>query len=295
MAGALSLTEQPRACPSCAAANPPTRELCTRCGVDLEHGTTLPQPVQRDAPDPPTLEPTRRRSVRRWLVPIVGAVLLAVLLVLALTLVGLGPLARGPEVPPAEFDAGRYAGEAEVLVLSGVATRTTSDDADAEAAAAIADGDPTTAWRSDGTAAADRDVLDTIDLVLDEAGWIERIELRNGDQLDREAYDGSARLREVRLRFDGGVTVLVDLLDIGLSAQEIELPEPVLTTVVRIDILRAVDGPNDQLAVSGIELFGWAATGDDVELAEERAEVEPATGPTLPTVPTGLGGAPGSS
>jgi hypothetical protein len=156
--------------------------------------------------------------------PLLGAVVLVGVLVLALTLAGLGPLARGPDVPSAEFDEARYGDEATMLVLSGVATRTTSPDADAEAAAAIADGDPTTAWRSDGTAAADRDVLDTIDLVLDEPGWIERIELLNGDQFDREAYDASARLREVRLRFDGGVVIRADLLDLGLRPRSSSCP-----------------------------------------------------------------------
>lgn len=288
----MSLTEQPRTCPSCAAANRPARELCARCGVGLDDGVLPPHPVRREAPDPPVIEP-RTVAPHRWLVPIVGAVALVVILVLALTLAGLGPLASGPDVPGADFDADRYDDEPGPLTLSDVATRTTAPDADAEAAAAIADGDPTTAWRSDGNAAADRDVLDTIDLVLDEPAWIEALELRNGDHLDREAYDASARLREVRLRFDGGVVVTADLLDLGLRAQQVVLPEPVLTTVVRIDVLRAVEGPNDQLALSGVELVGWLATGDDVELAADRARAEPATGPVSPAAPVGFGRTPG--
>lgn len=288
------MTEQVRTCPSCAAANRPGRELCARCGVDLEDGVLPPRPVRREAPDPPLVDaaPTRHR---RWLFPLVGAVSAVVIVVFALTLLGLGPLARGPEVPVADFDAGSYRDDPGTLTLTDVATRTTAQDADAEAAAAIADGDPTTAWRSDGTAASDREVLDTIDLVLEEPAWIGRIELRNGDHLDREAYDASARLREVRLSFDGGVVVMADLLDIGLQPQGFDLPEPVLTTMVRIDVLRAVDGPNDQLAVSAIDLLGWPATGGDVRLAEERAAAEPATGPVTPAVPTGIGGTPGQS
>lgn len=283
----MSLTEQPRTCPSCEAANRPARELCARCGAGLDDGVLPPHPVRREAPDPPVIEP-RKVAPHRWLVPLVGVVALVVILVLGLTLAGLGPLARGPDVPGADFDAGRYGAEPGPLVLSDVATRTTTPDA--EAPAAIADGDPTTAWRSDGTAAADRDVLDTIDLVLDEPAWVTAIELRNGDHLDREAYDTSARLREVRLRFDGGVVIDADLLDIGLRAQQVELPEPVLTTVLRIDVLRAVDGPNDQLALSGVELIGWLAVGGDVELAADRARAEPATGPAAPV---GFGRTPG--
>jgi hypothetical protein len=279
------LTEQPRTCPSCAAANRPNRELCARCGVGLEDGVLPPQPVRREAPDPPrgAAGPPAHRP---WLVPLLGAVGLVVILVLALTLAGLGPLARGSAVPGVEFDASRYGDDPRELVISDVATRTASSDQGAEDAAAIVDGDPTTAWRSDGTAAADREVLDTIDLVLGEPGWIARIELRNGDHLDREAYDSSARLREVRLRFDGGVVVDADLLDIGLRAQAVTLPEPVLTTTVRIEVLRAVEGPNDELALSDLQLVGWSALDEDRTLAEGRARAEPATGPT---VPVGLG------
>ncbi len=282
------MTQQPRTCPSCAAANRPARELCVRCGVDLDDGTLPPEPVRREAPDPPAVEPAPRRHAR-WVLPLFGAIVLAIALVLALSLAGYGPFAPGPEVPAAEFAADRYDGEPVPLTITDVATRTTSSEEGAEAAAAIADGDPTTAWRSDGTAVGDAEVLDTIDLVLDGPAWVRHLDLYNGDHLDRDAYDESARLREVRLRFDGGTVVDVDLLDIGLRGQRVTLPDPVLTSVLRIDILRAVDGPNDQLAVSGIELFGWSATGDDVDLAEERAAVEPATGPVAPTVPTSLG------
>lgn len=281
------MTEQPRTCPSCAAANRPGRELCARCGAGLDDGVVPPRPVRREAPDPPLAEATTAGRHDRWLVPLAGAVALIGIVVLGLTLLGLGPLASPPEVPAAEFAADRYDGDARSVPLSSVATRTTAPDADAEAAAAIADGDPTTAWRSDGTASADREVLDTIDLVLQEPAWIERLELLNGDHGDRESYDRSARLRQVRLRFDGGVVLLADLLDLGTQAQGITLPEPVLTTAVRIDVLRAVEAPSDQLAVSGIELVGWPAVGDDVELAGERAAAEPATGGT--GAPTGLG------
>lgn len=223
----------------------------------------------------------------RWLVPLAGAVALSGIVVLGLTLFGLGPLASPPEVPAATFGPGRYAGDPAALPLASVATRTTAADADAEAAAALADGDPQTAWRSAGTASADGEILDTIDLVLDGPAWVERIEVLNGDHGDRESYDRSARMREVRLRFDGGVVLLADLLDLGTRAQAVTLPEPVLTSVVRIDILRAVEAPSEQIAVSGIDLVGWPAVGGDVDLATERAAAEPATGPT--GGPTGLG------
>jgi hypothetical protein len=245
-----------------------------------------PQPVRREAPDPPLAEVAPARH-DRWLVPLAGAVALIGIVVLGLTLFGLGPLASSPDVPAATFEPARYDGEVRALPLASVATRTTAADADAEAAAAIADGDPTTAWRSDGTASGDGEVLDTIDLVLDGPAWVRRIEVLNGDHGDRESYDRSARMREVRLRFDGDVVLAADLLDLGTQAQGITLPEPVLTSAVRIDIIRAVEAPSDQIAVSGIELVGWPAVGDDVELAAQRAAAEPATATTGAL--TGLG------
>jgi hypothetical protein len=283
------LTEQTRTCPSCAVANLPTRELCAACGAGLDDGIVPPVLVRREAPDPPTVG-RRPRSHARWLVPVVGGAALVAVLVLALTLAGLGPLASGPDVPAAEFDESAYAGDAAPLVVTDIATRTVSRDADAEAAVAMADGDPTTAWRSSGEVDETSDVLETIDLVFTGPAWVERIEVANGDQFDRDAYDASSPLREVRITFDGGVVVDAELLDIGLRRQAIRLPEPTLTTVVRIDVLQRVAGPDDELSVSELTPVGWPATGEDVDVAGRRAEVDPATGPAGPTLPLGAGG-----
>jgi hypothetical protein len=282
------LTEQSRTCPSCAAANPPTRELCATCGAGLDDGIVPPTLVRRDVPDPPTV-PRRRRSHARWLVPIAGGAALVAVLVLALTLAGLGPLASGPDVPAADFDESAYTEDAAPLAVTDIATRTVSPQADAEAAVAMADGDTTTAWRSSGDVDETSDVLETIDLVFAGPAWVERIEVANGDQLDRDAYDASSPLREVRITFDGGVVVDAELLDIGLQRQAIRLPGPTLTTVVRIDVLQRVAGPHDELAVSELTPVGWPAAGDDVDVAGRRAEVDPATGPAGPTLPLGAG------
>lgn len=282
------MTEQSRTCPSCAAANPPTRELCASCGAGLDDGVVPPTPVERSAPDPPTVR-RRRRSHARWLVPVLSGAALVGVLVLALTLAGLGPLASGPDVPAADFDRSSYDADAAPLTVTDIATRTASEDADSEAAVAMADGDPTTAWRSSGELDPTTEVLETIDLVFDGPAWVERIELANGDQLDRDAYAASAPLREVRITFDGGVIVLAELLDIGLQRQVVPLPEPTLTTVVRIDVLQRVPGPQDQLAVSELTPVGWPATGEDLDVAARRAEVDPATGTADPTLPLGAG------
>jgi hypothetical protein len=222
-------------------------------------------------------------------VPVVGGAVLIAVLVLALTLAGLGPFASGPDVPAADFDGSVYVEDAAPLIVTDIATRTTSPDTDAEAAVAMADGDTTTAWRSSGEVDPTSDVLETIDLVFDAPAWVEGIELANGDQLDRDAYDASSPLREVRITFDGGVVVDAELLDIGLRRQAITLPEPTLTTEVRIDVLQRVPGPHDQLAVSELTPIGWPAAGDDVDVAARRAQADPATGPAGPTLPLGAG------
>jgi hypothetical protein len=220
----------------------------------------------------------------RWIVPFLAACLLVALLVAGLTIAGLGPLASRPQAPPVEFEAADYPGDASRIELSNVATLTTATGDDVEAPSAMADGDPETAWRSDGTATDLRteDDGEIIELVLAEPAWVERIALRNGDQLDEDAYVASARLRRIEVSFDGGEQVVVDLLDRGLESQEVVLPEPLLTTEVRIDVLEAFAGESDELALAEIALVGWRAVGEDVETAAARADAEPASGPVTP-------------
>lgn len=275
------MTEQPRSCRSCGATNRGTRELCGTCGADLESGTVPPRAVQREAPDPPSGPETRIRH-SRWVLPVVGAIVLVALLVAGLSFAGIGPFAPSPTVPEAAFDETRYPGDAAPVELSDVAALTTAQGADVEAPAAIADGDPTTAWRSDGTA-TDLDGTaggETIDLYLESPAWVERFVIHNGDQLDTDAYAASARLERIRITFDGGEAAVVDLLDHGLEPQEVVLPEPWLTSAIRIEVLAAYDGDeNDEIALSEVALLGWEADAADVETAVARAEADPADPP----------------
>lgn len=278
------MTEHPRSCLSCGATNLAERELCAACGADLSTGEVPPRPVRREAPDPPDhrSEPARHA---RWIVPLVAAVAVVALLVVGLTVAGLGPFVRG-EVPDATFDRSRYAGETSVLRLSDIATRTSASEDDP--AVLMADGDPATAWRSAVTSAdLDEGLGETIDLFLAEPAWIDRLLLRNGAQSDGEAYARSARLRRVSVIFDGGESVLADLLDLGLKEQQLILPEPMLTRVVRIDVVDGFSGETDELTVAEIGLVGWPAAGEDVELAEARQRARPATEPVAGRLPQG--------
>lgn len=281
------MSDTARPCPSCGATNVRSRELCGRCGTGLDGGPT-------SGGASPNLGTTELRAPRRrvggLLWAVLGAILAVAAITAAVTLAGLGPFVPGPDVPAATFEAGAYPGDPEPVELSDIATLTTSPGADAEAPAAMADDDPTTAWRSDDTAAGlgGDTPGETIELTLTEPAWIARLVISNGDQIDDESYAASARLRRVRLTFDGGPTAIVDLLDIGREQQQVVLEEPLLTTELRIDVLEAFRGETDELALSELALFGWIAVGDDRELALERAALEPAstatTEPTLGTI-----------
>jgi hypothetical protein len=67
----------------------------------------------------------------------------------------------------------------------------------------------------------------------------------------------------------------------------VELPEPALTTSVRIEVVDTVGGRGGAAAaISRIDLRGWPADEADGQLAEQRADVRPAAGSiTLSTAP----------
>lgn len=297
-----------RRCPACGAANHPDRELCGTCAADLDDGSTLPKAVDprlerspgatwtgRDRAAPGRPDPRHRGVGRSWTVAL-AVVLGVALVVVGLTLVGVGPFATGPDVPAASFDAGRYGSDTSPLALRDIATRSTREEVDGRSVdpSMMVDDDPATAWRSEGSPLGASDgPNETIDLQLTEPGWVSRIVVRNGDHHDADAYADTARIQEARVVLDGGVAVPVFLQDLGLQEQAIEFPEPLLTTAVRIEVRRVFTGGEfDDLAVSDLRLEGWAATPEDAELAQRRARARPATGPPnavgrLPLAATG--------
>ena len=277
-----------RRCPSCGVDNPVERELCGSCGVDLFSGGRLPRPARREAPDPPTPDPSTREH-HRWVVPLVAVLIGAALLVGGLTWAGFGPLAGAPDVPAAPFDDERYREDAARLPVADVAASDAHPDAPASA---MADRDPATAWRSDGPVTAPPgpapQALATLELGLPAPGWIDRLVLRNGDHRDPDAYEEAARIARIRLVTDAGETVLADLLDLGLEPQELVFPEPLLASELRLEILEVFPGDEQEpIALAEIELVGWTAEGPDVELAEERREAQRARG----EAPVGMRGA----
>lgn len=272
-----------RRCPSCGAPNSPRRELCGRCGVDLESGVT---PPRADGDD---VTPSRRPAAAHhehhhwapWLLAL-AAVGVVVLVVGGLTLAGLGPLAGGPSLPEAEFARDVYGDEDGPLVISDIAASSTLEPSGGESydPTQMADDDPATAWNSDG-AQNEHGVGETIDLFLAEPVWIQRIVVNNGFQRDADSYADNARIRRAEVLLDGGERLSVRLEDLGLQRQAVELPEPLLTTTVRIEVTETFAGDTyPDLAVSDIGLEGWPARGEDVEIARERAEAARGAPPT---------------
>ena len=273
-----------RECPSCGAPNSPRRELCGRCGVDLETGATPPRATEDEQPSPARragAATSQRHRSHAWMVGL-GAVAVVAAVVVGLTLAGLGPLAGTPAVPHADFDSEVYGDEPEVLLLSDIATSSALGPSGGESydATQMVDDDPTTAWNSDGSQ-AEHGVGETIDLFFAEPVWVQRLVFNNGFQRDAESYADNARIRRADVLFDGGERLSIRLEDLGLQRQAIELPEPLLTTTVRIQVTETFPGDTyPDLAVSDIALEGWPARGDDVEVAQERAERARAAPPT---------------
>lgn len=274
--------ERARACPSCGAFNVAEREVCRRCAVDLVTGDALPWPT----PDPdPMASATLREppNPRRWWYALAAIVVGAAALLMAFMIAEIGPFSDGPSVPDAAFAPALYQDEPAHLTLTDIATVSTRPPEGQRTfvAAHMVDDTAETAWRS---AALEEEVagdaLEIIDLILEEPAWIDRVLIRNGDQLDLDAYEEEGRLREVRMVLDGGTIYRLNLLDEGRGQQVIELPEPHLTTMVRFEVLDYFAGSeSDGIAISDLEVAGWPAVGPDARLAAERADALPADAP----------------
>ncbi len=246
-----------RRCHRCATENHPDRLLCERCGTDLDTGEalTLQDEAAGAAHD---VAPRAGDWLRTWWVPLVGALAVTVVLLLGLAVAGIGPWAPDHGDDPVEFDPEDTADARVLLDLSDVAAATTSPGEDARdfVPQNMADDDPSTAWRSDGTTVGER-----VEVVLAEPAWVEMIVLRNGDQFDARAYEDVGRLHRAVLSFDDGSEYLVNLVDQGRHAQAVELPAPVFTQSVRLEVLGVFEGTKGGVALSDIELRGRALSG----------------------------------
>lgn len=260
-------------CPVCRRTGAADRILCASCGAELDTGVSLA--VWSGALDDRDPVPTARRIAGRR----ERAARLALGLAVAVALVA-GPLRLlgvGPFAPPARLEAAvllaaGYPGPAGRLPARAVATTTTVTgvvDRDVSPLNLI-DGDVTTAWI--GAPVDARGAGEVIDLALADPAWVTRIEVRNGDHRSSDAYERSDRLLTGVVTLDGGRSYRIDLLDIGPTAQVIELPRAELTTRVSIRVDRVFEGTGPRgVALSEVTVVGWSAGAADAALARERA------------------------
>jgi uncharacterized OB-fold protein len=281
---AAALTDQAgmpmRSCKNCGAPNSSRRELCGRCGADLDTGELTARPDPRPYTQRPAAEAEPDRA-RRWAAPVVAVLGVAALVLIGLALAGLGPFDRGPTLADVAFDEDRYTDEPSRLPLANIATLSALPDQGSESFAPtqMVDDDPSTAWNSDGGGGGpEQGIGERIDIDLAEPAWIQRVVVANGDQRDPDTYAANARVRRAQLTLDGGITFVVNLLDEGISEQAVDLRQPVLTTSLRLEVLDVFEGDtHPDLAISDLAFEGWAADGEDAAVAQSRAEARAAT------------------
>lgn len=265
--GDTAIAPRPRSCPACARPIPPVREICPRCGADAETGEALP--VAGDPPDTPDWHTTGSTAAWWWLAA--GLLLVVATVVTILAVRAVGPFAPSPVVLDAAPDPDELVGDRIVLGLSDVATGTIARAADGRVFTPLqmVDDNPATAWRSNGDLVPDG-IGEVIELFLAEPAWVEMILVRNGDHRDDDTYTTTARVQRALISVDDGITFVVSILDAGRTAQAIELPTPVLTSTVRVEIVATFSGGSSfDLAISDLELRGRYATEEDLEQARD--------------------------
>jgi hypothetical protein len=264
-------------CPNCGQVNARARELCQACGLDLDPSDRTSVPVRTGEWTPP--RPTLRRRLRGWWLAPVAALLVIAAVTAALAWLQAGPFAS-PEEPLAvvPFPAERYPAPAGSIELADIGTLTSAEpDGDRVFLPdRMVDDDPATAWRGDAPALPDG-LQETVDVALAEPAWIRALVIANGDHLDASAYEASGRVQRLELWVDGDLSVAVTLLDLGRQHQVVTLPDPLLTTALRLVLVDVRPGVvHPEPAISTLTLRGHVADPEDAALARDRAEQRPA-------------------
>jgi hypothetical protein len=266
-------------CPSCGQVNARARELCRTCGLDLDPSERTSVPPRPDRHGPAV---ARRWSVlRRWWVVPLAVLVVAGAVSAGLAWAELGPFAPAEEpLPPVAFPADRYPDPPAVLELADIGTLTSAPpDGDRTfSPERMVDTDPGTAWRGEAPALPEG-ADETIDVALVRPAWVTALVVANGDHLDAAAYEASGRVQRLELWVDGDLHVEATLLDLGRQRQVVTLPEPLLTTAVRLVLVETLDGiEHAEAAIAGLELRGQVADAGDAALAADRARRRPAIG-----------------
>jgi hypothetical protein len=240
---------QPRlvACPFCGATNAATRRHCGRCG--RAEGDEADE-VHDEAPvtELPDVVGDVERPVSATFVAVAVVAAIAMLAV-ALTVLGgqgIGPLAAQPEPTPTDVVA--------VPIASARASSSLPPSGDVGYEPAnVLDGDLETAWQD---AASGEGVGEWLELRLAGPALVSRVMVANGYQKPGQ-FEQNARVAKMRIVTDERAFT-ADLLDVR-GMQAVDLPEPVRTRRVRLEILELHPGTRySDAGFSSVRLYGPA-------------------------------------
>jgi hypothetical protein len=230
-------------CPACESANAATRDRCGRCGADLG-STESPARTQPAARAPEPVDGSDTSAVVTIAIVLAGLALLGVLATI-LSAQGVG-IFGGRGAPPPESPALEPVGITAVRASSNLPP---SGDV-TFGPENLVDGDAATAWihGASGDGAGE-----WIELGLAEAVPVTRILLLNGYQ-QGERFAEYGRVTQLRLVV-GETSLTADVLDVD-GPQAIDLPEPVVTDLVRLEIVGSEAGARyPDAALSGVEVL----------------------------------------
>jgi hypothetical protein len=231
------------ACPKCGAPNSAARWRCARCGetfddrADDEPSVEVTPPVD----DAPPVQPESAPWVA--LITVVVGVAAVAVAVTMLASRGVGPF--GPSEPVAPVP------RAALATVAGYEASSTAADS---APDLVADGDPATAWRTEGDG-----VGKWIELRLESAVKIDHLLVWNGDQSSSRSFTGTDRVRDVMIVFpDGNKRYTAAFPDRNANFR-VDMPDPPVARRLRIRI-RTVHGNAGQAALSEIEALVNSST-----------------------------------
>jgi len=224
------------ACPKCGAPNSAARWQCARCGETFDDRAN-DEPSVEVTPPPEDAVPVQPESAP-WvaLITVVVGVAAVAVAVAMLASRGVGPFGSPEEPAPVT--------QAAQAKVEEVRTSTTAVDS---SQGLVADGDPTTAWRTDGDG-----VEQWVELRLASAVQIDHLLVWNGDQSSNRSFTGTDRLRDVVIVFpDVGKQYTATFPDRNANFR-VDMPDPPVARRIRIAVT-SVYGDAGQAALSEVE------------------------------------------
>lgn len=184
-------------CRACGWSNAAARIRCERCAALLRSDAPLPPPP------PPAPLPPPRRSIPWWLA-VLPVVLVALLAVVVVWFVVQRPWAPAPgsptppgqvtSAPPSPAGTPTTLGKIDSKTIKVTATSVLPPDPDSYAPDRTLDGDPRTAWNSDGKTLG-ANGRPTLTYTFAQPVRVGRIDVTNGFQKDDRVYQLNCRVK----------------------------------------------------------------------------------------------------